>query len=110
MPEADLRACIDALLRELRSLSPEESTISVADLAARHHLNESVVERLAIAEGHKIKAKPGGLVIDPEASTIDLDPGELQAAIESPDPDWKDEPTGIWRRNRDTGEWELASS
>lgn len=109
MPEADLRACIDALLRELRSMAPGEVSISVAELAAKHRLNEAVVERLALAEGHKITTKQGALVIDPEASTIDLDPGELQAAFEAPDPAWRDQDTGIWRRNRDTGEWELAN-
>lgn len=101
---------IDALLRELRSHHPGDESLSLKDLAERHHLSESVVERIALSEGHRLKStREGDLVVDADASTRDLDPEKVRAALNEEDPGWVEADTGIWRRNHRTNQWECLS-
>jgi hypothetical protein len=119
------QAKINALLEELRTWPPGEVRGTLVDLAARHELDVFVVDRLTRSEGLKV---PLGEVseevlfgsrdedappdTDPNATTLDLDPDEIDRALGVPDPspDWaEDKDTGIWRK-KPTGEWELVSS
>jgi hypothetical protein len=109
------QAKINALLKEMRSWEPGVIPATLHVLAERHGLDVFVVDRLAQAEGFKVPAGTPVLddepLTDPNASTIDLDPDEVEEAARRPDPnpDWKDrdEDTGTWRK-KPTGEWELV--
>jgi len=103
---------IEQLIHELRSWEPGEAPMTLVELAAKFELDFFVVDRVATSEGHHLLA--GGVPddmarVDPNASTLDLDPKAVQAVTETadPNPDWADEDadTGVWRK-KPTGEWE----
>lgn len=104
---------IDQLLTELRSWGPDEDRHTLHELAAMFDLDLFVVQRIALSEDMDIRAgyrlEEADNDVDPNASTIDLDPDAVRAAAEAPDPnpDWVDEDkdTGVWRK-KPTGEWE----
>lgn len=101
------KTVIDALLRELRSRHPGDANPSLKELAEQHQLSESVVERIALSEGFRLtNTAEGNLVVDAVASARDLDPEEVRAACSEEDPGWVEADTGVWRRNRQTNEWE----
>lgn len=110
------QAKINALLKEFRSWDFGEHAHTLHELAEKFDLDVFVVDRLAQSDGLRIPAGTPVLddepTVDPNASTIDLDPEEVRAAAERPDPnpDWveEDEDTGVWRK-KPTGEWELIS-
>lgn len=103
---------INELLKELRSWEPLEQRATLNELALQFGLDIFVVDRIARSEGLQIKSgyrpeeKNNG--VDPEASTLDLDPNELYDALDRPDPDFDDVDTGVWKK-KPTGEWELVS-
>lgn len=110
---------INALLEELRSWEPGEEKHTLTELAKQFGLDVFVVDRVVRSEGMRLK--PGyeteestkndrEYVVDPDASTLDLDPDEIHEALERPDPnpDYEgDVDTGVWRK-KPTGEWELV--
>lgn len=107
------QAKINALLEELRSWPPGETKATLRQLAKQFDLDVFVVDRLARAEGFPVPAGVQGSEeeveepVDPNATTLDLDPDEVRAALEEPDPDpeWADKDTAVWRK-KPTGEWE----
>jgi hypothetical protein len=105
---------INALVEELRSWeSDRDDPPSLLELSQRFDLQVFVVDRVARSEGLKLPPLlgPSGQVyeIDPDASTINLDPEKVEAATRVPDPDpsWRDRDrdSGIWTR-KPSGEWE----
>jgi len=104
-----VQARINSLLRELRSWAPGERRYSLHELAEMFHLDTFVVGRIASSEGIKLVIETGDSTVDPNASTIDLDPKAVKEALEKPDPDpeWaeKDKDTGVWKR-KPSGEWQ----
>lgn len=139
MPDRDLQRKIGELLRELRSWEPDEARATVLELAARFSLDPFIVRRLASAEGYDLGEEDPNATADPNASTIDLDPETVaRARLASSEDDEEDpidpnattidldpeavrraledtaaEPdvdTGVWKRNRQTGEWELVKA
>jgi len=104
MADRELQKKIGALLHELRSWEPEDDRASVDDLARRHGLDPFVVRRIAASEGHDLRDDGGELAtVDPNASTLDLDPEAVRRALEEPQEG--DVDTGVWKQNRQTGEW-----
>jgi hypothetical protein len=105
MTDKDLHQKVGELLRELRSWDPGEVKATVEDLAEQFGLDVFIVTRIATSEGYDLSAgipRP----VDPNASTLDLDPEAVQKAMEQPEEG--DVDTGTWKRNRQTGEWELV--
>lgn len=112
MPDVDItKEKIERLILELRSWEPGEARRTLAELAEMFELDLFVVDRVATSEGHHLLA--GGVPddrerVDPNASTIDLDPDAVEQVLEStdPNPDWEDadRDTGVWRK-KPTGEW-----
>ena len=107
------QAKINALLVELRSWDLGEHRNTLHELSVKFDLDVFVVDRLASSEGLRLSAGTPVLddeITDPNAITIDLEPEEIRAAAERPDPnpEWddKDEDTGVWKQ-KPTGEWEL---
>jgi len=102
---------IEQLIHELREWEPGEARRTLVELAQMFELDLFVVDRVATSEGHHLLA--GGVPddlerVDPNASTLDLDPEAVQEVLESadPNPDWAlDKDTGVWRK-KPTGEWE----
>jgi hypothetical protein len=93
---------ITQLIFELRSWEDhEEDRHTLNELAEMFDLDIHDVDRVAKSEGFVL------LFVDPNATTTDLDPKELDQAIQAPDPDptWKDHDTGVWSKNPTTGEW-----
>lgn len=110
------QAKINELLKELRSWAPLEQRATLNELAERFQLDLFVVDRIARSEGLKIKAgyrpEEQDNEVDPEASTLDLDPAEIQEALDKPDPSpeyIEDVDTGVWKK-KPTGEWELLEA
>jgi len=105
----DFKARIDALLAELRSWGPLERKATVEELADRYGLDVFVVQRLASSEG--IQLKYADIVLDP---MVEVDPAADTKPIErddipedEDDPEFEDKDTGVWKQNRETGEWAL---
>lgn len=106
---------INALLEELRTWEPLEQKATLNELAAQFDLDIFVVDRIARSEGLHIKSgyRPEEVSngVDPEASTLDLDPDEIQDVLKRPDPNPEfneDVDTGVWKK-KPTGEWELVN-
>lgn len=83
------------------------------ELVEEYALEIFVVEQVARSEGFEwVPRKPAmkGPTIDPDASTIDLDPEAVAEAMGNPesDPRYLDRDTGVWRK-KPTGEWELVT-
>jgi len=110
------QAKINALLEELRSWESGETHSTLHELSSKHDLDVFVVDRLARSEGFTVPAGTPVLddepEVDPNATTIDLDPDKVHEAASRPDPnpDWqkRDEDTGVWKK-KPTGEWELIN-
>jgi len=109
------QAKINALLEELRTWEPLEQKATLNELATQFDLDIFVVDRIARSEGLQIKSgyRPEEVNngVDPEASTLDLDPDEIQDALKRPDPNPEfneDADTGVWKK-KPTGEWELVN-
>ena len=102
---------ISALLAELRTWEPGELKSTLVQLGERFGLEVFVVDRVAKSEGLRLKVGDELDPDDPNATTLDMDPEELQAAAEAPDPnsDWsfRDKESGMWRRTPD-GDFELV--
>jgi len=106
---------INALVAELRSWDALEERHTLHQLARMFGLDLFIVDRVARSEGHVIKAgyriEDEDNDIDPNATTIDLDPEDVHKALDGPDPnpEWEDRDdegdTGVWRK-KPTGEWE----
>ena len=106
---------INALVAELRSWESLEEGRTLHQLARMFGLELFIVDRVARSEGLHIKAgyrpeeEDNG--VDPNATTLDLDPGDVHKALDAPDPnpEWEDRDdegdTGVWRK-KPTGEWE----
>jgi hypothetical protein len=112
VPDFDVtKEKIERLLEELRSWEPGDAPRTLSELARMFELDLFVVDRVATSEGHHLLA--GGVPdapgrVDPNASTIDLDPEAVREALEEPDPTGVvDKDTGVWRK-KPTGEWELV--
>ena len=86
---------VTRLITELRDWADREDRHTGNELMAKFDLDREAVERIAESEGIDLTW------IDPNASTLDLDPDEVQAALDSPDPNpvWVDEDqdTGVWQ-------------
>jgi len=69
-------------------------------LAEKYRLPMEAVRKIAEAEDIDVRW------VDPNASTLDLDPEELDHAMTVPEsnPNYKDVDTGIWQK-KPTGEW-----
>lgn len=96
-------AKITKLIVELRSWergTPLKDRPTMNMLAERHRLPVEAVRRIAESEGVDVRW------VDPNASTLDLDPTEIDHALTVPEsnPNYKDEDTGVWKKG-DTGEW-----
>lgn len=117
MPDVDVtKEKIEQLVLELRRWDPGEARRTLVELAEMFELDLFVVDRVATSEGHRLPA--GGVPddderVDPNASTIDLDPDALEEVLEEadPNPDWedRDSDTGVWRK-KPTGEWERVDA
>jgi hypothetical protein len=70
-------------------------------LAERHKLPVEAVRKIAENEGIDLRW------VDPNASTLDLDPHEIDRALGEPEsnPNYEDRDTGVWQK-KPTGEWE----
>jgi len=103
---------IRALLEELRTWDADEERYSLRELADRFGLDRFVIDRVARSEGFHL---PMGSSIedlppesDPNASTLDLDPDDIEKALAAPEnnPSYlPDTDTGVWKK-KPTGEWE----
>ena len=106
-----VRARIDALLRELRSWEPGEDRHTLHQLATMFDLDLFIVSRIANSEGIELTVETRDPTVDPNASTMDLDPEAIKRALDEPDPDpdWaeQDKDTGVWKK-KPSGEWELV--
>jgi hypothetical protein len=104
-----VQARINALVRELRSWASGENRYSLNELADLFDLDVFIVSRVANSEGIKLVIETGNGRVDPNASTIDLDPKAVKEALNKPDPnpEWadKDKDTGVWKK-KPSGEWE----
>lgn len=103
---------IRALIEELRSWDDDEQRHSLDELARKFGLDRFVVDRVARSEGHHLRQEArtdeGDFGADPNASTLDLDPDEIQEALNKPEnnPNYQpDVDTGVWKK-KPTGEWE----
>ena len=103
---------IRALLEELRTWDADEERYSLRELADKFGLDRFVIDRVARSEGFHLRM--GSSIedlppeSDPNASTLDLDPDEIQKALGHPEanPNYQpDVDTGIWKK-KPTGEWE----
>jgi hypothetical protein len=104
---------IEALILELRTWDMDEERYTVYELAKKFSLDVFIVQRIADSEDMDIPAgiKDDAVAshdADPNASTMDLDPEEIEAAMGIPDPNYEDRDTGIWEK-KPTGEWELIN-
>jgi len=106
---------INALLGELRSWEPLEQRHTLHELALKFDLDVFVVDRIAKSEGYRIKSgyRPVEVDngVDPNATTLDLDPEEIEDALgksEPQDEEFDEIDTGVWQR-KPTGEWELIT-
>jgi len=101
---------VRALLDELRTWDAGEERCTLQALMERFELDRFVVERVARSEGFYFRDdREPPPSTDPNASTLDLDPDEIQRALTQPEtnPDYlPDQDTGLWRKNP-TGDWEL---
>jgi len=92
---------VTELIAELREWERGEDRHTGNELMTMFDLERDVVERVAESEDIDLHW------VDPNASTLDLDPDEVKAALVNPDPNprWVDEDrdTGVWKK--DTGEW-----
>ena len=86
---------VTPLITELRDWHDGEDRHTGNELMAKFDLSRDAVERIAESEDIDLSW------IDPNASTLDLDPDEVSAALGVPDPNpvWVDEDkdTGIWQ-------------
>jgi hypothetical protein len=103
---------INELLEELRSWDAGEEKLTLHELADKFGLDVFVVDRIVRSEGLRVKAgyrpEERDNTVDPNASTLDLDPSEIEEALSKPDPnpDYSDDvDTGVWKK-KPTGEWE----
>jgi hypothetical protein len=108
---------INALVAELRTWEPDEYRSTLHELADQFGLDIFVVDRIARAEGIKVRSSVFTLEeptppedSDPNADTLDLDPKEVEEALSKPDPNpnYKDVDTGVWKKHP-TGKWELIN-
>jgi len=100
---------IRALLEELRTWEQDEQRYNLDQLARKFGLDLFVIDRVARSEGLRLpreEMEETGFGPDPNATTLDLDPDEIQEALSQPesDPNYPDVDTGVWRKNP-TGEW-----
>ena len=95
---------VTKLIAELRGWEEGENRRTGNELMILFDLKEDAVQRIAESEDIDLTW------VDPNASTLDLDPEALQVAMSSPDPnpDWVDEDkdTGVWKQNPKTGEFQ----
>ena len=103
---------IRTLLDELRTWDADEERYSLRELAEAFGLDRFVVDRVARSEGFHLRMGPSGEEpppeSDPNADTLDLDPEEIQQALDRPEanPNYQpDVDTGVWHK-KPTGEWE----
>lgn len=105
---------INALLTELRTWDTDEDRYTLHELAKMFDLDVFIVGRIANSEDMHIKAgyraEDDDREVDPNATTQDLDPEEVQQALEDPegDGDYPEADTGVWKK-KPTGEWELVN-
>jgi len=96
---------INALLEELRGWEPTESRYTLNELARMFELDSFIIDRIARSEGFLIR--PGDAFgiddVDPNAETLELDPGDVRKALEETDPE--DVDTAVYRRTT-SGRWE----
>jgi hypothetical protein len=95
---------ITQLIVELRSWedeTPLQDRPSMNVLAERYQLPVSAVRKIAESEGVDVRW------VDPNASTLDLDPRILDRAMAVPEsnPNYADADTGVWQK-KPTGEWQ----
>lgn len=105
---------INQLLAELRTWEPGEQRHTLHELAKMFDLDVFVVDRIAKSEGLSIRSgwkivdEGDEIVVDPNSTTLDLDPEKVEKALKEPDPDpdWvdADRESGSWVK-KPTGEW-----
>jgi len=96
---------INALIAELRSWPDDEAQLTVYELSQRFGLEAFVIQQIARSEDVDLKfSRPQDSDVDPNETTIDLDPEEVDEALKKrdPNPDWKDkdEVSGVWESGR----------
>lgn len=102
---ATFKGKIDGLLRELRSWDLLETPLNVRELADKFGLEPFIIQRIAGSEGIKLRYdEVNAEEADPDADTKPIDLDEIHKSNE--DCEFEDADTGVWRRNRLTGEWE----
>ncbi|TFH61422.1 MAG: hypothetical protein E4G90_09750 [Gemmatimonadales bacterium] len=95
---------ITKLIAELRTWEEDEDRYSGNELAVAFDLEHDVVQTIADSEDIELRW------VDPNASTLDLNPEDVKRALNNPDPnpEWVDEDkdTGVWKRDPKTGEFQ----
>ena len=94
---------ITKLIAEFRTWEDGEDRHTGNELAVAFDLEHDVVQLIAESEDIELRW------IDPNASTLDLNPEEVKKALNNPDPnpEWVDEDkdTGVWKQDSKTGEF-----